>query len=257
MSFGEKFDVINILFPIEVDCFCIPIMTGPRIVSLVTKKASDLSLHSINNQISPLAKVSYEAQLKQKQRFVKTVLRKIASQLRKFGNQFDEEVESGLPCRLSPIVASPECEAYRNKDEFSIWPGKDGHSKVVGFLSGSLRDPNTYCVPADEVFLSKESHKIAAQSFQNYISNVSPHGICTHFDRPEGNWRRLIVRSNRLNQLMMIAVFHPKELTFAEIVEEKERLTDFFEPKKLDLGLVSLFFQVKSFDKLSIPDFVE
>ena len=190
--------------------------------------------------------MSYDAQLLQKQRFVKTILRKIASKLSSFGVAFDEETERGLPCGLSKIIASPEQESYRNKDEFSIWPGKDGKEKVVGFLSGSLKDPNTHCVPADEVFLSKESHKLAAKSFQHYINSVSPFGICTHFDRPEGNWRRLIVRSNRLNQLMIIAVFHPKETTFAEVIEEKERLNAYFEPKTADLGIRSLYFQVRS-----------
>lgn len=219
-------------------------MSASKNASLAVKRLADLSLHLMDGQISPLYRLSYKTQLEHKQSLVNNVVKSVSQKLRTYG--FPAKPENyGLVCPVSRIIPSPETANYRNKDEFSIWPGRDGKEKVVGFLSGSLRDPGTYCIPADKVILSKQKHKDLAKAFQEYIRCVSSYGICTHMDRPEGNWRRLIIRSNRKDQLMMIAVFHPKQLFPAEILEEKQKLASHFENISKDLGLHSLYFQAR------------
>lgn len=56
-------------------------------------------------------------------------------------------------------------DAYRNKDEFSVWTGLDGDPKTMGFFIGSPVVGRVVCVPATELKCIKESHKEIAQVF--------------------------------------------------------------------------------------------
>lgn len=211
------------------------------------KKLTDITLHLIDNQISPLHRVNYKIQLKDKQRLVEDLIKRVSQKLKVHGLPI-KTIEEGVFKPVSAIIASPEIYEYRNKDDFSIWTGKDGKEKVVGFLSGSPKYDTTYCIPANKVLVSKQLHKNMATAFQDYLRNVSPFGVCIYVDpNKDGNWRRLICRSNRENQLMATAIFHPKKLFPGEIYEEKQKLASYFEKRSTDLGLHSLYFQVSTY----------
>ncbi|XP_015787148.1 tRNA (uracil(54)-C(5))-methyltransferase homolog-B-like [Tetranychus urticae] len=207
-----------------------------------SSKLINYGLHAINSQVAPLVNLSYEAQLSKKQSIIKSILAVVGKKLASVNSELKLRPD-GLPCELEEIRAAPLITGYRNKDEFSIWPGDDGKTPLVGFLSNSLSKSTTHCIEPDLSISTKDSHKKLAKKFQEYIQSVSPLGICTYFDKPTGNWRRLIVRSNQENQLMATCVLHPKILTPNELKIEKSRLLDFFKPVADELSLSSLYFQ--------------
>lgn len=76
--------------------------------------------------------------------------------------------------------------------------------------------------------------------FQRYLAQ-SKWRLCEHFQKG-GNWRHLIVRSNSLNELMMIVVIHPQNLETEEIHEEMLRMKDYMLNCSID-NLRSMYYQ--------------
>ncbi len=66
--------------------------------------------------------------------------------------------------------------------------------------------------------------------------------VCEHFQRG-GNWRHLIVRSNRLGQVMAVVVIHPQDLDKDQIHSEMLRLRDHMLAMDGAHDLVSLYYQ--------------
>jgi len=202
-------------------------------------------LEMINQRLCPLAHLTYSKQLQHKQEVMMKSLKKITEKVSRFKTNIVPDSQ-GLPCLLNEIRPSPKIYHYRNKDEFTIWPGPDGNPKTLGFF---LQEPskykNAFIVEPDKLIITKESHKKLAKQFQTYLREVSPYGVCTDF-RKGGNWRRFVVRSNEKGEHMIIAIMHPMTLTEEEIDQEKSRLIDYFSPLSESLAIKSAYFQVWS-----------
>lgn len=149
---------------------------------------------------------------------------------------------SDLPCPLRTVIPSPVINNYRNKDEFSIRSGVNGHSKTLGYFIGSPASyENVICVGPDQLINIKNSHKKVVQYFQNYINNSSL-DACT--DLKHGHWKNLIVRSNIHEELMAIVVMHPQNLSQGELKIEKDKLQTYFSVGEgKECNLKSLYFQ--------------
>lgn len=192
----------------------------------------------LNQIVIPYYKTPYHFQLKRK-------LQQNMEILRRFGNKLHEMDgpvrinRGGLPCPLEPVRASPLIEQYRNKDEFSVWPGIDGISKTVGFFVGqpSVHD-RVICVEPDQVVITKKSHIDIAAKFQRYLREVSLYDSCQNYGEA-GNWRRIHIRSNQQNQHMVTTIMHPQELTEDQLQQEMNQLRAYFAD---DSRVHSLYF---------------
>ena len=77
--------------------------------------------------------------------------------------------------------------------------------------------------------------------FQRYVNN-SKWKVCEHFQQG-GHWRHLIVRSNHLNELMLIVIIHPQQLGEEEIREEMNNMAQYMLSSCKDLNLKSIYYQ--------------
>lgn len=190
----------------------------------------------LNKVVIPYAYLPYEKQLVIKWNKNKQTLKMLGEKLQ---SQAIRLGKNDLPCPLEPIRASPLIKQYRNKDEFSVWPGIDGNSKTVGFFVGQpSRHEQVICVEPDHIFITKQSHLDYVKKFQNYLREVSPYDSCQNFGLG-GNWRRIHIRSNEQQQHMITTVMHPQDLSQQELDEEMDRLKSYFSD---DPQLYSLFF---------------
>ncbi|KAI1289199.1 tRNA (uracil(54)-C(5))-methyltransferase -like protein-B [Halotydeus destructor] len=195
----------------------------------------------INRVMCPIHHVVYDNQLKRKYNTVKLLLKELALKLRNVSPAVADN--QGLPCPLEFVKRSPMTVEYRNKDEFSIWPGIDGNRKTVGFFVGEpSRHSNVICVEPDNLIISKKSHRALAKLFQNYLRDISPLEVCTNFAEG-GHWRRFIVRSNNEGEHMVICQFHPQDLSAEQLDEEKTRLTAFWKQHESEHNLKSVYMQ--------------
>lgn len=195
--------------------------------------------HEVLRQvITPFHHLPYGKQLTTKYQHMYGVLQNVAARLAEFKVPYRIR-PNGLPCPLEAVKPSPKTEHYRNKDEFSIWPGVDGNSKTVGFLVGkSSRHSKVVCIPPDHISISPPGHIQLAKKFQAYLEQVSPYDSCQNYG-VAGHWRRLLVRSNNCNEHMLTAVMHPQDLSDEQLREEMNRLRDFFKDDPL---VKSLYF---------------
>lgn len=132
-------------------------------------------------------------------------------------------------CEVEKVIRSPLREGYRSKDEFSVQVGVDG-KPTVGFFVGNPRD-GLVCVEPDSISIIKDSHKLVAKCYQNYIreSSLPAHLYMGPIAGGEqGNWRSMYVRSNEAGDLMGKIIFHPQLLSDHQIQEEKDRLVEYF-----------------------------
>jgi tRNA/tmRNA/rRNA uracil-C5-methylase (TrmA/RlmC/RlmD family) len=197
----------------------------------------------INRVMCPLNIVSYENQMKIKYSAMKTLLKKFGTTVKK--NNSTPIILDGqmLPCPIEYTKKSPKVVEYRNKDEFSIWPGIDGNRKTVGFFVGEpSAHKNVVCVEPDNLIISKKSHRKLASLFQDYLRNVSPLDVCTNFSEG-GNWRRFVVRSNEKGEHMIIGQLHPQDLHEDSLEEEKGRLKEYFSKVAEEMNIKSAYFQ--------------
>lgn len=107
-------------------------------------------------------------------------------------------------------------------------------------LLGKASQENLVCVPPDRLINTRKSHAAAAKVFQDYVK-TSSWKVCEHFQKG-GHWRRLMVRSNLKNELMVVAIIHPQNLKPDEISEEMQRFTDFILQSNIE-NLKSIYYQ--------------
>lgn len=197
----------------------------------------------LNQVIAPLSILKYEQQLKAKQAAIAKIMMNFGSKLRRFKSHVILD-DNGLPCPVSETVPSPRITEYRNKDEFTIWPGLDGNRKTVGFLLGEpSKHKNVVCIEPNRVNISKPNHRMLASLFQKYLREHSPYDVCTNLAEG-GHWRRFAVRSNEANEHMIICQMNPQDLTLEELEDEKMRIKSFFEGQIAnDFNIVSAYFQ--------------
>lgn len=197
----------------------------------------------INRVMCPLNIVSYDNQLKLKYSAMKSLLQKFGRTAKKGGQTPIITDKQLLPCPLEFTRKSPRTLEYRNKDEFSIWPGIDGNRKTVGFFVGEpSAHTNVVCVEPDSLIITKKSHKKIASLFQEYLRAVSPLDVCTNFSEG-GNWRRFVVRSNENGEHLIVGQLHPQDLTEEALEEEKARFKEYFIKFSGEMNIQSAYFQ--------------
>ena len=201
----------------------------------------------LNQIVTPLHLKPYNIQLKIKFHKHYELLRKFGAKLKQVNSTLIRD-NKGLPCPLEQVKPSPLTERYRNKDEFSIWPGVDGYSKTLGFFIGqpSIHE-NVVCVEPDQIIVSRESHLSIAKKFQNYLKEVTQYDSCQNYGEG-GNWRRFHIRSNSEGHHMITAIMHPQELTQQELDDEMKRYRDYFDG---DPRISSVYFQASQHTRMS------
>ncbi|XP_046391848.1 tRNA (uracil(54)-C(5))-methyltransferase homolog-B-like isoform X2 [Ischnura elegans] len=188
--------------------------------------------------VTPLWNLPYGEQLALKQKWAAHVLNVLRKNLEKEGIKHGIYVKN----TLQKIESSPVTEKYRNKDEFCVYTGVDGNPKTVGFFIGSKAKGSVVCVRSDELVNMRDSHKMVAKVFEEYI-RASPHRTCLEFE-DGGHWRNLLVRSNLKGDLMATVVFHPQSMSPEELNQEAKSLANFFEEGGgKECNLSSLYFQ--------------
>ena len=198
----------------------------------------------LNQVVMPLHLLNYPSQLKAKHGALCNLMAQYGSLLRRTKSPVILD-DSGFPCPLFEPVASTKDKQYRNKDEFTIWPGLDGNPKTVGFLLGEpSKHENVFCVEPTKTFISKSTHRMLASLFQKYLTEHSPYSVCTNL-AGGGHWRRFVVRSNEAGEHMIVCMMHPQNLTTKELDEEKERIRSYFQDSSIanDFKSVSAYFQ--------------
>lgn len=218
---------------------------APTLKPLPYKINEENRFEILNDIIMPLHKLPYEKQLAKKLLKNKDILRSFGQKLRVIGAPI-RFGRSDLPCTLEPVRPSPLIKHYRNKDEYSVWPGIDGNPKTVGFFVGqpSIHD-RVICVEPDNVFISKQSHLNICKKFQNYLRDISTYDVCTNYGLG-GHWRRIHIRSNLNNHHMVTAIMHPQNLTQIELNDEMNRLKEYFQD---DQSIHSLYFHATKYTR--------
>ena len=168
----------------------------------------------LNDHVTPLWQTSYEEQLELKWDAHADVLKKLVSELdiKKLNWELNED---GLPCVLEKARESPIRTHYRNKCEFSLGTGQDGLT-TVGFRLGSYRDGDLRVVTPRGCYHVPPLAVEAAERFQGYVrqSKLGPFDPVTH----SGHWRMLTVRTTMTKDVMMIAYFHPQDLSQVRLI---------------------------------------
>lgn len=162
----------------------------------------------LNDQVTPLWRMSYEEQLVHKQQAMQSIVNKLSSEARQ------------AIC-LEPIVPSPVLNGYRNKCEFTVGLDKEG-LPTVGFLLGGFREGILTVENASDTLHTHALAKSIAHRFQEFI-RTSP---LPFYDRKtkRGFWRLLLVRVHG-TQLMVAAQAHKAADALGEAERERFRST--------------------------------
>lgn len=188
--------------------------TVKKLVHTVSVKLSDVNVENqytkLAEVVNPLWEMPYDEQLQYKHKKLMEVFRVIGTSLKNAGCKV-QFTAKGLPCKVEKVRPSPVQEQYRNKDEFSVHNGINGDPKTVGFFIGRPGHEGVLCVPGDHVVVIKDSHKMVAKHFQDYIQ-MSPLPACHRFNEG-GFWRNIRVRSNLAGDLMGIVIVHPQQMS--------------------------------------------
>lgn len=204
----------------------VEVLKSPKSLPEVT---AENQYELLSDVVTPWWRIDYAEQLLLKKRLS-----------RKFIETFKTgKLQKRFRTVIHDVIPSPVIESYRNKDEFSIRTGFDGNEKTVGFFLGRPATGNTVCVPPTKLITLKEEHILLSQVFQSLIRS-SPLTACHDF-RDGGFWRGLVVRSNRLGEIMAIVTGHPDGATAEQIEEAKEQVKEAFLQRS---SVSSIYFQL-------------
>lgn len=209
-----------------------------KVVPLPYDITSENRFEIIKDLIMPLHNQPYGEQLKHKFDKIMSISKALGDKI-KMSSSPIRIGASGCAFPVESVRASPRTEQYRNKDEFSIWPGIDGNTKTVGFFVGqpSLHD-RVVCVEPEPITISPQSHRELVRKVQNYLQHVSPYDSCLNYGLG-GNWRRVHIRSNQAGHHMLTMIMHPQQLTQDELTQEMNRIRNYFDD---DERIKSLYF---------------
>uniref|UniRef100_A0A1B6EL89 tRNA (uracil(54)-C(5))-methyltransferase n=1 Tax=Cuerna arida TaxID=1464854 RepID=A0A1B6EL89_9HEMI len=182
------------------------------------------------NKITPYWELSYEEELESKQQTCEEIINHV---LDKFSLK-----KKDSRTILDSIIPSPIRDAYRNKDEFGVWPGLDGNPKTIGFFVGSPAVGKVVCVPPTYIKCIRESHKKIAKIYEDFI-RASP--LPASYQLYDGGfWRNIVVRSNDSGDHMATVITNPRGFTPEQITEQERCLQEYFSKH---LPSLSLFHQ--------------
>ncbi|XP_055331365.1 tRNA (uracil-5-)-methyltransferase homolog B-like [Paramacrobiotus metropolitanus] len=177
--------------------------------------------------MTPLVRMPYEDQLRFKYLRNRNLVRNISKTLAKRIPDVYLDPD-GLICPVDPIIPSPVTENFRNKDELSIGRSVDGQPKQLGYYVGRSNENNAVSIFPDTLINMKDSHRLVAEKFQEYMRISQYDGIEITSAGAFGHWKSVIIRSNIAGELMAIAIMHPQSLSQDELNAEKLRLKEFF-----------------------------
>lgn len=197
----------------------------------------------------PLWNVSYEKQIEKKYDDIRNILLKMGYEMVRGNPALKPWVDQqrakykGLPCDLWNVRASPICDGYRNKCEFTVGLNEETGERTVGFRLGSYVQGFTGVGPVDCLRHIPDRMKEAAKVFEKFVraSDLGVFNPETH----EGYWRQLMVRlSTSTDQLMLVVGIHPHSLSNEQLQKVKNDLRQFFESGEgKTCRIASLYFQ--------------
>ncbi|KAL6057499.1 tRNA methyltransferase 2 [Balamuthia mandrillaris] len=199
----------------------------------------------INDVVTPLWKLAYEEQLKQKRQEMIKTLKQITQRVRKESKYNVPEwvkQRGGRPaCDLVDLKEAPVREGYRNKVSFTI--GVDLKGKIcVGFSLGKT-EQNITCVadPAECANVPSDA-KLTRNIIQQFIesTNLPAFNKIDH----AGFWRQLEIRTCQSGEVMAVLQVRTADVEKEEVAKVKQQFTEHFAAHKTDtLHLASLYFQ--------------
>ncbi|XP_018561203.1 tRNA (uracil-5-)-methyltransferase homolog A [Anoplophora glabripennis] len=210
-------------------------------------KTDVASKDKLKSSTTPYWNVEYNEQLRLKQEDIKTVLKRLGSDLVHHNPELRKWIDkqrsayNGLPCNLRDIRFVKEIDGYRNKCEFSVGIDEETNLPTVGFRIGSYVNGTTGVAPVEDLLHIPDSMKIAVKVFQDYVRASNLKVFSPEFQT--GHFRQLMARSAS-GQLMLVVGIHPQNLNDDEVTGFKKSLVDFFsvgDGKKANV--TSLYYQ--------------
>ncbi|TPX32680.1 hypothetical protein SmJEL517_g04187 [Synchytrium microbalum] len=205
------------------------------------------------DQTTPLWRISYEDQLKEKEEDMKAILLKFKQELMKLAEgsaAAKKEIAwiqnatdpTGLPCPVEPIVPSPVINGYRNKCEFSMGSNFEGED-VVGFLVGLYKEGLVQVLEPGELKHIPPTAKAIAAAAQRFIRQ-SEFAVYDRITK-KGFWRLLLVRTPRSGDVMVFVQINSQGSDSVLVDKEKIKMKAFFEEcvKAGEFPLTTLIFQ--------------
>lgn len=203
---------------------------------------------TVAESTTPLAHLSYPAQLQTKTAEIEEILRKLSKGMwpnspKYIGQQ--QKKYNGLPCEFEAIKESPRIDGYRNKCEFSV--GKDMNNEtVVGFRLGSYATGFTEVGEIGELKQIPEVMKGAVKAFQEFVRAQDKLEVF-NAEKQTGHFKQLMVRTSELEggQLMLVVGINPQSLTKEELEVFAGDLVKFFgaDGGGKDVPVTSLYWQ--------------
>ncbi|XP_013119287.2 tRNA (uracil-5-)-methyltransferase homolog A [Stomoxys calcitrans] len=188
----------------------------------------------------PLASMSYDKQLEQKEADMKELTRKFLNELKKTNRESKAHLED---FKYEGVLASPQVDGYRNKNEFTVGKNSDGEI-VVGFRLGSYADGSVEVAEVQSLPHIPEAAKWGASSFQNFVrkSKFQPFNP----EANSGHFRQLMVRvsSSHAKEIMLVAGIYSSNLSAEQLEEVKQDLKQYYsELEESGFKCTSLYYQ--------------
>lgn len=193
----------------------------------------------------PLAHLTYDEQLKQKQSEMEQILKQFGKELQKI-NSISKKTcfpnNRDLPCDFVGIKPSPKINGYRNKSEFAIGKNSDGKI-VVGFRLGSYSDGSVEVGSLDNLSHISQHAKKAAHTFEEYIKESKFEIFNPEYN--SGHFRQLGVRTSDINdEIMLIVGIYSDNLKDNEAEQLKAEVKSFYENyNDIEFKCTSLYYQ--------------
>lgn len=189
----------------------------------------------------PLAHLSYEEQLAEKENEMKKILTTFGNNLRKLNPSFNLKKDQ-IPCVFENIKPSPKIDGYRNKSEFAI--GRNSKNEiVVGFRVGSYSDGSVEVGEITELPHIPSKVKEAVVKFQDFVRQSRFLPFNPEFN--SGHFRQLMVRYSEFSkEIMLVPGMYSNNLPEDDVKEFKQSLKDFYSDSDKNLvGIDSLYYQ--------------
>jgi len=204
---------------------------------------------TLSHQVTPLCDLNYEEQVEFKRQLLVGSLEKVTKKLLTdastgSGVEWVRELAKGPVCPLEKMHRSPDLNGYRNKNEFTIGYGEDG-KPMVGFRFGRFADGNTNVGCADGVLHTPEEALGVARCMTEFLRDHQTLACWVPQDH-SGVWRMIMVRHNRVGDVMVLVQYSSKNCTTDELDAAIAKLKSFlFEKVKAGaMKMTSLFLQV-------------
>ncbi|KAE9548496.1 hypothetical protein FO519_008285, partial [Halicephalobus sp. NKZ332] len=170
---------------------------------------------------TPLAHLSYDEQLKQKQEASFKIALNIKKQAIQAGIQSAKSWR--IENLLKPIVASPVMEKYRNKTELTV--GYDEKGEIcIGFVGTKLQEKRLITVPIYDCSHIRQNTLNVSRAFEEFVkqSELLPFN---EFER-QGCWKTILIRDFLADCMVVVTIFPlSDEAAYPKV---KEQLTELF-----------------------------